>query len=210
MDGIHERKRTLRQEIRARLGTMTESERRVRSEAARTLLEQQRVWKEAASILFYAPMEGEVDVWQLLVDAVRQRKEAYLPRFVTEPETGSGSRGDGRVEGRYVVCRIKDPQREVKTGKYDIREPVETCLAGQLNRLDLTLVPGIGFDLNGCRLGRGKGYYDRLLADVSGTTCGIAFDEQIVESLPTEPHDVRLNCILTPTRWIELQAARGS
>jgi 5-formyltetrahydrofolate cyclo-ligase len=43
-----------------------------------------------------------------------------------------------------------------------------------------------------------------LLAEVRGKTCGVAFDEQIVEELPLEPHDVLVNCILTPTRWIEL------
>ena len=73
-----------------------------------------------------------------------------------------------------------------------------------LNRLDFVLVPGIAFDLQGRRLGRGKGYYDRLLAEVRGKTCGVAFDEQIVDEIPVEPHDIHVNCILTPTRWIEL------
>jgi 5-formyltetrahydrofolate cyclo-ligase len=66
------------------------------------------------------------------------------------------------------------------------------------------LVPGVAFDLHGRRLGRGKGFYDRLLADVRGKTCGVAFDEQIVREVPVEPHDSDVNCILTPTRWIEL------
>jgi 5-formyltetrahydrofolate cyclo-ligase len=67
----------------------------------------------------------------------------------------------------------------------------------------LVLVPGVAFDSHGRRLGRGKGFYDQLLAFVRGTKCGVAFDEQIVPEIPIEPHDVRLNCILTPTRWIE-------
>jgi len=71
------------------------------------------------------------------------------------------------------------------------------------NRLDLILVPGIAFDLRGRRLGRGKGYYDRWLPALRGKTCGVAFDEQIVDDIPLEPHDVVVNCILTPTRWIE-------
>jgi 5-formyltetrahydrofolate cyclo-ligase len=183
---------------------MPQSERMARSDAARKLVEGQRVWKEAASILFYAPQEGELDVWPLLLDAVRQGREAYLPRFVEVPG------GGGETSGEYVVCRIRDVEGDIGTGRYGIREPVQACIRGQLNCLDLTLVPGIAFDVRGCRLGRGKGYYDRLLAGVSGTTCGVAFDEQIVESIPVEPHDIRLNCILTPTRWIEIQTARGS
>ena len=71
----------------------------------------------------------------------------------------------------------------------------------ELNRLDLVLVPGVAFDLNGRRLGRGKGYYDRLLAEFEGWTCGVAFDQQVVEAVPSEPHDMRLTCLVTPTRW---------
>jgi 5-formyltetrahydrofolate cyclo-ligase len=70
--------------------------------------------------------------------------------------------------------------------------------------LDFILVPGVAFDLSGRRLGRGKGYYDRLLKQTRGTTCGVAFDEQIVGEIPVEPHDLNVNCILTPTRWIEV------
>ena len=77
-----------------------------------------------------------------------------------------------------------------------------TCAPALLNSLDLVLVPGVAFDLHGRRLGRGKGYYDQLLAGVCGTTCGVAFDEQIVREVPLEPHDVLMNCILTPTRWV--------
>jgi 5-formyltetrahydrofolate cyclo-ligase len=63
------------------------------------------------------------------------------------------------------------------------------------------MVPGIGFSLNGCRLGRGKGYFDRLLSGVSGWKCGVAFDWQVTVEIPAEEHDIRLNSIVTPTRW---------
>ena len=88
-------------------------------------------------------------------------------------------------------------------GKFGVREPAERCAPVPLNRLDLVLVPGIAFDIRGGRLGRGQGYYDRLLSAVTGLKCGVAFDEQIVDAVPVGPLDVRLNCILTPTRWIE-------
>jgi len=68
----------------------------------------------------------------------------------------------------------------------------------------LILIPGIAFDLHGRRLGRGKGFYDRLLTEIRGVKCGIAFDEQIVEKIPVEPHDVRMDFILTPTRFAEI------
>src|SRR5204863_2517253 len=93
---------------------------------------------------------------------------------------------------------------DLKIGRFGIREPAEHCPPISLNRLDFILVPGVAFDLTGRRLGRGKGFYDQLLAAVSGTTCGVAFDEQIVREIPVAPHDIRVNCILTPTRWLQL------
>jgi 5-formyltetrahydrofolate cyclo-ligase len=68
-------------------------------------------------------------------------------------------------------------------------------------------VPGLGFTPDGRRLGKGRGYYDRLLRLVRAFRCGIAFDEQIIEDLPAGPHDERLDCILTPSRrWDCLRA----
>ncbi len=70
--------------------------------------------------------------------------------------------------------------------------------------LELILVPGLAFDTHGNRLGQGGGFYDRFLPHTgSGTiTIGIAFDEQIIDAVPTGPHDRRVNYILTPTRLI--------
>jgi len=103
----------------------------------------------------------------------------------------------------YIASRIQEPETELRPGKFGIREPVEGCEEVALKRLDLILAPGLAFDLHGRRLGRGKGIYDRLLATASGTSCGVAFDEQIVGGIPVEEHDIHVNRILTPTRWIE-------
>ena len=62
-------------------------------------------------------------------------------------------------------------------------------------------MPGVAFDFAGRRLGRGKGFYDQLLKLVRGTTVGVAFDEQIVSKVQVGTNDIRVNCILTPTRW---------
>ena len=95
------------------------------------------------------------------------------------------------------------PQRDLIIGKFGIREVAELSPEMALNQLDLALAPGVAFDPHGRRLGRGKGFYDRLLAGVCGTKCGVAFDEQLVDAVPVGPLDIPLNCILTPTRWIE-------
>jgi 5-formyltetrahydrofolate cyclo-ligase len=181
-------KQSLRGRLRKELESMTVHERAAASAEARARLQSLPIWREARQILFFAPTEYEPDVWPLVAAAIEAGKTAALPRF--EPETGE-----------YAACQVQSPERDVCAGQFGVREPNAGCGRIDLKRLDLTLVPGVGFDLEGHRLGRGKGFYDRLLAAVNGLTCGVAFDQQIVDRIPIEPHDVRLSCILTPTRW---------
>ena len=154
-------------------------------------LETQSAWREANAVLFFAPLPAELDIWPLVARAIAAGKLVSLPRFE-------------RASGHYSAARVEDPVADVHAGRFGIREPVSRCPLVPLNRLDFILVPGVAFDLQGRRLGRGKGFYDQLLAAVRGTTCGVAFDEQIVREVPVESHDIYLNCILTPTRWTEL------
>ena len=215
-------KSTLRQHVRQKLLAMTEAQRAGASAQARELLKAQLQWREARSILFFAPLAEELDVWPLVGEALGAGMRVFLPRFVntgekplkrfgdprrpadTQLKQGVNERGLTPGSGRYVVCEIRDLEKDIRLGQFGIREPVGACAELPLNRLDLILVPGVAFDLHGRRLGRGKGFYDTLLAVVRGTTCGVAFDEQIVGEVPVEPHDVHVNCILTPTRWIAL------
>ena len=187
---IVESKSILRREVRERVKAIEPDQRAALSGRACALLQRQIVWEKTNLIFFYAPLAEEVNVWPLIGDALAAGKTVALPRF-------------DEATGQYVACEIQDVHRDLKEGQYGIQEPGAHCIAVPPNRLDLVLVPGVAFDLQGRRLGRGKGFYDQMLASVRGTTCGVAFDEQIVETIPVEPHDVHLNCILTPTRWIE-------
>jgi 5-formyltetrahydrofolate cyclo-ligase len=170
---------------------MTPAQRRAASAQARGLLAARAEWRSAQSVLFYAPLPQELDLWPMAVEALAAGKRLFLPRFA--PETGS-----------YAPCRIRDLAADLKPGLFGIREPAAHCAVFSLNWLDLILVPGLAFDLHGRRLGRGKGFYDQLLAGLRGVTCGVAFDEQLVRNVPVAPHDVLVNCILTPTRWVGL------
>jgi len=184
-------KASLRSEIREKLKRIAPSQRESDSSRARATLEQQPIWLQAQTILFFAPMPDELDIWPSLPVALAAGKRIFLPRFVSSTNS-------------YAACEVKFPDTDVRLGHFGIREPSDSCPQFPLNRLDLVLVPGVAFDLHGRRLGRGKGFYDQLLAAVRGKTCGVAFDEQIVNDIPVEPHDVLLHCILTPSRWIQL------
>jgi 5-formyltetrahydrofolate cyclo-ligase len=190
---IREAKQALRKQVCAELKRMEPGERAAASAGARAVLAAQALWKTAQAILFFAPLPEELDVWPLLIEALSAGKQVALPRFVAETRT-------------YETCLIVDPNTDLKLGHFGIREPASRCARLVSNRLDLILVPGVAFDLQCHRLGRGRGYYDQLLGLMSGTTCGAAFENQILNHVPVEPHDVRLNCLLTPTRWIEPKA----
>ena len=189
---IREAKQALRKEVGAGVTRMEPGERVAASAQARALLAAQALWKTAQWVLFFAPLPGELDVWPLVSEALSAAKRVALPRFVAETRT-------------YEPCQILDPSVDLQVGHFGIREPNGRCLPLRSPRVDLILVPGLAFDLRGHRLGRGKGYYDQLMRGLDGTTCGVAFDQQIVAEIPVEPHDVRVNCVLTPTRWIQLE-----
>jgi 5-formyltetrahydrofolate cyclo-ligase len=188
---IQKAKVALRKQIHGAVQKILPAARNAMSAQIRDRLKEQALWKNAASVLFFAPLPDEPDVWPLLEDALAGGKIAALPRF---DSTGNC----------YIACRVQNLRSDIVTGQFGIREPRANCVEIPLNRLDLVLVPGVGFDLQGRRLGRGRGFYDRLLADVDGIKCGIAVDEQVVKEIPAGPQDVRLNFILTPTRCVEI------
>jgi 5-formyltetrahydrofolate cyclo-ligase len=185
---VHALKVTIRNQLRAKSKSVPASERAACSAKLCALLQAQLFWQKARSVLFYFPMALEPDIWPLLDLALAAGKRILLPRFVSQ-------------QNDYEVREIHDELADLETGQFHITEPKVHCSVFPLNQLDLALVPGLGFDLNGGRLGRGQGYYDRLLARVSGHKCGVAFDWQLVKEIPWEPHDIRVNSILTPTRW---------
>jgi 5-formyltetrahydrofolate cyclo-ligase len=184
-------KRALRREVGAVLRAMAPAAREAASGRARQLLAAQPRWRAARSVLFYAPLAEDLDVWPLVNEALGAGKRVGLPRFA--PQSGA-----------YLACEVQDLGLDLKAGHFGIREPADHCAAFSLKWLDLILVPGVAFDPHGRRLGRGKGFYDQLLAGLRGVTCGVAFDQQIVREVPVTSHDVLMNCILTPTRWIGL------
>ena len=188
---IRETKQALRHQVCAALKRIPPEQRIAASARARKLLETHVLWQMARSVLLFAPLPEELDVWPLLASALASGKQVALPRFVAATRS-------------YEACWILNPETDIRVGHFGIREPCNHCVCVSPGKLDLILVPGVAFDLQGRRLGRGKGYYDQLLGVWRGAACGVAFDEQMVDEIPLESHDVRLDYILTPTVWVEV------
>ena len=186
---IQEQKRELRTRVLAAVNEISPEARERGSAQVCAQLQEQELWMAAKSALLFAPMPGELDIWPLVTEALARGCEVLLPRF------SAGSRD-------YEACHITNAQADVRVGYFGIREPNADCARTKLSAVDLILVPGVAFDRQGHRLGRGKGYYDRLLKTVRGLKCGVGFDEQLVEEIPVEAHDVRLDFVVTPSRWM--------
>src|SRR4051794_20294762 len=151
-----------------------------RADASRQICERIRahdLWKSATKVLLFVPTSHEPDIWPLAKDG----KQISLPFFNAQL-------------GRYEAREIQGEQ-DLVAGQFGIREPKATCPLTELNTLNLVLAPGIAFALDGTRLGRGKGYYDRLLDKVRATKIGICFDWQLLPRIPRDGHDIRMDHI---------------
>ncbi len=160
----------------------------------------ERLWSLEAftrgrRVLFYAAAGGEVETLPLLEQWIAGGRTVILPR----------------VEGDGVTLVEVDRLEDLSPGYREILEP--RLGAGRTvswEEIEVALVPGLAFDLQGNRLGRGGGHYDRGLARIGrqALKIGLAFDFQIVERLPVEARDVPVDLVVTETRMIEAGNAR--
>jgi len=181
-------KSDLRQKISARLEKISTA---VRAVESIHLCERLKTHMPSAhTVLFFAPLPDEPDVWPVLELSLALGVNCALPFFDAEKKT-------------YGAKAIKKLATDIVTGKFGVREPAASCAEIALDKFDLVLVPGMAFDLHGNRLGRGRGFYDRLLEEVSGIKCGVGYDFQLLEKIPAEPHDAKVDFILTPSRCVK-------
>jgi len=175
----------LRQSQRSKACKLTPPIRSAQSASIINHLKTHPLWKSSTMVFAYVPMKDEPDIFPLLEEILAIGKQLVLPRF--DASTGT-----------YHPVRIRNIATDLQPGKYGILEPADCHLNAEGLHPDLTLVPGLAFDSQGWRLGRGKGYYDRMLAGPGGIRFGIAFDFQYLETVPHETLDQKMDWIITP------------
>ncbi|MCL2654267.1 MAG: 5-formyltetrahydrofolate cyclo-ligase [Coriobacteriia bacterium] len=157
--------------------------------AARQLLALPEL-RAARCVLVYAPLPDELD--PLCVRGTYNLTHPTVCQVIRPPDTPqlAWPRVDGRVTGKLTlhVCA----QDELAPGSFGIREPREDAPRVALCDIDVALVPGLAFDQAGYRVGYGKGYYDRLLADAPATllTIGLCFKETFYPEIAHDAHDI--------------------
>lgn len=137
----------------------------------------------ADRILMYHSLPDELPTRRFL-DKWHDKKQFYLPR----------------VNGVNLEILPYDESR-LELGAFHIEEPIGDNVADP-NEIELIVVPAVAYDRRGNRLGRGKGFYDRLLAETKATRIGVGYEFQILDELPVEEHDVPMDMVISQTTTI--------
>ena len=189
-------KRRLRKNFIQKRDAIQPSQKRLKEASIEKRLFALKEFIKAETILCYVSFRSEVNTRNYLEDVITLGKKLVLPR----------------VDAKHRSLRlfeVRDPA-ELSPGYMGILEPkISTHREVTLSDIDLIIIPGTGFDRTGSRLGYGGGYYDRLLSYESKQlakverhimTVALAFEEQLGDQIPAEPHDIKVDMIVTDKR----------
>lgn len=180
-------KRILRSRLVAQRSSMPPDEALRRSADVQENVRQVPGWQELRTVLVYLPFQNEVDTWELIHELWGRGASTLAP--CCRPE----------CPGEMDFYQFRSLQ-DLRPGSYTIPEPDPgLCPLVDVRNCECILTPGVAFDRQGFRLGFGGGYYDRLLAltEKNVQTIGLAYDFQIMETLPREPHDQAVQVVCT-------------
>lgn len=142
----------------------------------------------ARTVLFFASFRSEVETVPMIRRALAEGKRVVLPKV---------------AGAELELFEIADYAEDVAPGAWGIPEP-KSARPVKLADIDLVVVPGAAFDLHGNRIGYGAGFYDKLLPGFRGLTAALAFELQIIASVPASAHDVPVKKIVTETRIVKV------
>lgn len=182
-------KQEIRKKIKALKSMLLETEKFESADRVFRILEQTAAFVMADRVLMYHSLPDELSTKEFLKKWGR-RKQFYLPR----------------VNGVNLEILPYDESR-LELGAFHIEEPTGNALTNPED-IELIIVPAVAYDRKGNRLGRGKGFYDRLLKATKATTIGVAYEFQIVEDIPVETHDIPMDMVISPSGYVYIKGTR--
>jgi 5-formyltetrahydrofolate cyclo-ligase len=174
-------KTELRRLVRAQLARISPAAAAAASESIRTSIPSLPRWQEAQVVVAFAALPGEPDLHPL---------DWCGPKTVLLP----------RIDGETLVFHAVENPSQLKPGAFGLPEPDPgQCPVADPAGAQIIFIPGLAFTAEGHRLGRGRGYYDRLLATLPPgiLRVGVCFPDQILADLPREPHDKQVDIVLS-------------
>ena len=145
-------------------------------------LKQHPKLRSARTILLYNALPDEVQTQSLINELAFQGKTILLPKV---------------IDGSMMEVRRYTNTKNLAAGVYGILEPIGEPFTDYAS-IDVAIIPGMAFDSRGHRLGRGKGYYDRFLSQLTSKTIkiGLCFPWQLVDVVPTDKNDISMDCVI--------------
>ena len=147
-------------------------------------------FKEAENIAFYVSYDNEVYTHDMIKESMAKKKNVFVP-YVDKKNRD------------LILSKLKN-WGDLQVGAYNVLEPKKECIQEAfVENVDIVVVPGVGFDVKGNRIGHGRGYYDRFLNGSTAERVGLAFEFQIVDRIPVDDHDEPVDKIITERRTID-------
>lgn len=168
----------IRIRIRARKSVLNDNEKSDAAQAVFRLLEHTAAFIMSDNILLYHSLPDELSTLAF-IDKWHTSKNFFLPR----------------VNGINLEI-LPYSKSKLHLGAFNIEEP-DGDDTTDISQIDMVVVPAVAYDRRGNRVGRGKGYYDRLLNDTRAIKVGVAYDFQLVDEIDTDPHDVAVDYVIT-------------
>ena len=189
-------KKNLRELLLDKRSKLTEEEIHNKSKSIFDLLSSTALYNNSTNVMLYIAFRNEVLTSGIINDLLKQNKRVFIP--ITIPKTKG-----------LIVSELKNPDEDLEIGNFGVLEPKKEAIR-EVNPeiLDLVLVPGVGFDEEGYRIGYGAGYYDRFLPRVSPSvpTIGLAFEIQLVHKIPRDEYDFPVQYIVTEKRLMDCKS----
>lgn len=182
------KKREVRRLLRQRLAPLSPEQRHAHSLAIAQRLGELPEWRNARTLLLYLALPDEVETAALFEAAFADGKRVAVPKII-DP-----------AQRLMVPVPIRSlAAEELAQAHYGVRVPVGETEALAIESIDFAVIPGLGFSRRGQRIGRGMGYYDRFLAqpEFRGARCGLGFEAQVLEELPSDEHDRPVDMLVT-------------
>ncbi len=173
----------IRRRVRARKRLLNDDERRQAADKVFSRLEQLAAFAVSENILIYNSLPDELST-RIFLDKWSTDKRFFLPR----------------VNGLDLELLPYERTR-MQMGAFRIEEPTGDDVTDP-RQMELIIVPAVAFDRAGNRVGRGKGYYDRLLSKTNAYTVGVAYDFQLFDEINADDHDIPVDMVITETHTI--------
>ena len=188
----------LRRQLRARLISLSPEECKEKSRRACRNLVAAEAFQNASVIMMYLSLPHEVDTSDAILHAWQCGKTVAVPKISWQ-------------QRHMIPVQINSLETGFSTGAGGLRNP----LAGvpiPFSQIDLVVAPGLGYDRQGNRLGRGRSFYDRFFGneDMAAPRCGLAFKEQIVDAIPVTETDEPVHFVVTDEETIHCDGRKGA